>query len=184
MAASPLRLAQSCVGSASAPVAAMTVNETNTSPFNMPDSPLLSLTLLVAASLQGRTNGILARPEMPHDQAKAETSPASHSDGPPQPQRPDQNIRCSRMGPSAMLRRNVLSEARSAEGLTGKARSEHIPSGLPPRADIIDALWHFRFVPKPAVSNRSNAARYSITSSARARSDGGMSSPSALAVLR
>jgi hypothetical protein len=30
---------------------------------------------------------------------------------------------------------------------SGKARSEHIPSGLPPRADIIDALWHFRFVP-------------------------------------
>ena len=30
---------------------------------------------------------------------------------------------------------------------SGKARSEHIPSGLPPRADIVDALWHFRFVP-------------------------------------
>jgi hypothetical protein len=27
-----------------------------------------------------------------------------------------------------------------------KARSEHIPSGLPSRADIVDALWHFRFV--------------------------------------
>jgi hypothetical protein len=31
--------------------------------------------------------------------------------------------------------------------ISGKARSEHIPSGLPPRADIVDALWHFRFVP-------------------------------------
>jgi len=30
---------------------------------------------------------------------------------------------------------------------SGKARSEHIPSGLPPRADIVDALWHFRFAP-------------------------------------
>jgi hypothetical protein len=30
---------------------------------------------------------------------------------------------------------------------SGKARSEHIPSGLHPRADIVDALWHFRFVP-------------------------------------
>jgi hypothetical protein len=30
---------------------------------------------------------------------------------------------------------------------SGKARSEHIPSRLPPRADIVDALWHFRFVP-------------------------------------
>jgi hypothetical protein len=26
---------------------------------------------------------------------------------------------------------------------SGKARSELIPSELPPRADIVDALWHF-----------------------------------------
>jgi hypothetical protein len=31
---------------------------------------------------------------------------------------------------------------------SGKARGEHIPSGLPPRADIVDAFWHFRFVPE------------------------------------
>jgi hypothetical protein len=37
---------------------------------------------------------------------------------------------------------------------------------------------------KAAVSNRSKAAPYSITSSARARSVGGTSMPSALAVLR
>ena len=30
---------------------------------------------------------------------------------------------------------------------SGKARSEHIPSGLLPTADIVDAFWHFRFVP-------------------------------------
>src|SRR5215510_7350657 len=30
---------------------------------------------------------------------------------------------------------------------SGKARGEHIPSGLPPRADIVDALCYFRFVP-------------------------------------
>jgi hypothetical protein len=30
---------------------------------------------------------------------------------------------------------------------SGKARSEHIPSGLPPGADIVDGFWHFRFVP-------------------------------------
>ena len=30
---------------------------------------------------------------------------------------------------------------------SGKARSEHIPSGLHPRAEIVDAPWHFRFVP-------------------------------------
>src|SRR5262245_13361819 len=36
---------------------------------------------------------------------------------------------------------------------SGKARGEHIPSGLPPRADIVDTLWHFRFVPKAVVSS-------------------------------
>jgi hypothetical protein len=41
---------------------------------------------------------------------------------------------------------------------SGKALSEHIPSGLPPRADIVDAFWQVRFVPEAAVSNRSNAA--------------------------
>ena len=30
---------------------------------------------------------------------------------------------------------------------SGKARTEHIPSGLLPKADIVDAFWHFRFVP-------------------------------------
>ena len=30
----------------------------------------------------------------------------------------------------------------------GKAGSEPIPSGLPPKADIVDAFWHFRFVPE------------------------------------
>ena len=34
----------------------------------------------------------------------------------------------------------------------GKARGEHIPSGLPPRADIVDALWHFRKVPKLVIA--------------------------------
>jgi hypothetical protein len=31
----------------------------------------------------------------------------------------------------------------SGWGQKRKARSEHIPSELPPRADIVDALWHF-----------------------------------------
>jgi hypothetical protein len=35
---------------------------------------------------------------------------------------------------------------------SGKARGEHIPSGLPPRADIVDALWHFRKVPKLVIA--------------------------------
>jgi hypothetical protein len=39
---------------------------------------------------------------------------------------------------------------------SGKARCEHIPSGLPPRADIVNALWHFRFVPGGDLSRCSN----------------------------
>jgi hypothetical protein len=31
--------------------------------------------------------------------------------------------------------------------ISGKARSEHIPSGLLPKADIVDAFQHFRLVP-------------------------------------
>src|SRR5262249_41149737 len=43
---------------------------------------------------------------------------------------------------------------------------------------------HSHFVPKAAVSNRSEVAPHSITSSARASSVGGTSRPNALAVLR
>src|SRR5262245_64387271 len=39
---------------------------------------------------------------------------------------------------------------------SGKARSEHIPSGLPPRADIVDALSHFRFVPTSDICTAAN----------------------------
>jgi hypothetical protein len=34
---------------------------------------------------------------------------------------------------------------------SGKARSEHIPSGLPPGADIVDAFWQVRFVQEQTV---------------------------------
>jgi hypothetical protein len=69
---------------------------------------------------------------------------------------------------------------------SGKARCEHIPSGLPPRADIVNALWHFRFVPGGDLSRCSNVREqsYSITSSARTSSVEGMSMPSALAVIK
>src|SRR6478735_3109008 len=56
---------------------------------------------------------------------------------------------------------NTLKACRSPRVKGGKARSEHIPSGLPPKADIVDAFWDFRFVPKSEVT-------YSIVSSARA----------------
>ena len=57
-------------------------------------------------------------------------------------------------------------------------------SALPPKADITAAQTNVRFVPKADVSNRSKAARYSITSSARMSSVGGMVIRSALAVWR
>ena len=47
-------------------------------------------------------------------------------------------------------------------------------SGFAPRADIVAACRHVRFVPTAAVSNRSKAVPYSITSSARAASVGGI----------
>src|SRR4029077_21247369 len=56
--------------------------------------------------------------------------------------------------------------------------SEHIPSGLLPKADIVDAFWHFRFVPIGDIR-----LVYSITSSARAKSAAGTVMPSALAVF-
>ena len=36
--------------------------------------------------------------------------------------------------------------------ISGKARGEHIPSGLLPRADIVDAFRHFRFVPQAVIA--------------------------------
>ena len=57
---------------------------------------------------------------------------------------------------------------------SGKARSEHILSGLPPKADIVDAFWHFRFVPKAAqaggtLDGRSGRMKYDIKALAGSR---------------
>ena len=57
-------------------------------------------------------------------------------------------------------------------------------SGLPLESGRVADMSGRLKSAKAAVSNRSKARRYSITSSARASSDGGTSSPSALAVLR
>src|SRR5262245_27735083 len=50
-------------------------------------------------------------------------------------------------------------------------------SALPPKADIERHDWHVRFVPKAAVSNRSKAGPYSITSSAATSRSSGNSEP-------
>jgi len=55
-------------------------------------------------------------------------------------------------------------------------------AGLALKSDIARRGWHGRKVPIAAVSNRSKPTHYSITSSARARSVGGTSRPSVLAV--
>jgi len=62
--------------------------------------------------------------------------------------------------------------------------ASHMSSGFAPRADIVAACRHVRFVSKPAVSNRSKQRSYSITSSARASSVGGNVMPRTLAVIR
>jgi hypothetical protein len=66
--------------------------------------------------------------------------------------------------------------------LAAKPRNEHMLAGLPPIADIAHRDWHDRKVPEAAVSTRSSAGPYSITSSASASSDGGTVTPSILAV--
>src|SRR5262245_42565673 len=63
---------------------------------------------------------------------------------------------------------------------SGKARSEHIPSGLPPRADIVDALKHFRQEPTCAPQR----ILYSICSSAISRRLNGTSMSSARTAFR
>jgi hypothetical protein len=42
----------------------------------------------------------------------------------------------------------VSSSLHGRSGSSGKAGSEPIPSGLPQKADIVDAFWHFQFVPE------------------------------------
>jgi hypothetical protein len=65
-----------------------------------------------------------------------------------------------------------------------RTQPEHISSALPPLATL-EPTWRIgSFVPKAAVSKRNKTCAYSITSSARASTDVGMSSPSAFAALR
>ena len=65
-----------------------------------------------------------------------------------------------------------------------RTQYEQISSGLPLKADITQYRRHVSKVPKNRLMHRSEQAHHSITSSARASSDGGTVSPSALAVLR
>src|SRR5262249_23494008 len=55
-------------------------------------------------------------------------------------------------------------------------------SALPPKADITENRRHVRYVPSTDSCSAANRL-YSITSSARASSEGGMLRPRALAVL-
>jgi hypothetical protein len=64
-----------------------------------------------------------------------------------------------------------------------KALNEHMSSGFAPRADLLRAGTSAS-CPRAAVSRRSKLHRYSITSSARASSDGGTSRPRIVAVCR
>ena len=65
-----------------------------------------------------------------------------------------------------------------------KALNEHMSSGFAPRADIVAACRHVRFVPEGDLSRCSTNCGYSITSSARAESPGGTSRPSVFAVFK
>ena len=56
-------------------------------------------------------------------------------------------------------------------------------SALPPKADIAERDGNVRFVPQADILRCGKERRYSITSSARASSVGGIVNPSVLAVL-
>ena len=70
--------------------------------------------------------------------------------------------------------------------LDQKQTSAHVRvmSAIPPKADIGTQPRDVRFVPKADILRRGKKRRYSITSSARTSSEGGMVIRTALAVLR
>src|SRR6516165_5747866 len=70
----------------------------------------------------------------------------------------------------------------SALGQKQTSKRLHPMSALPPKADIGTQPRNVRFVPKADICAAANS-RYSITLSARERSEGGTVRPSALAVF-
>src|SRR6516164_4172308 len=74
--------------------------------------------------------------------------------------------------------------AMSALGQKPTSRQVQSMSALPPIADITEDRRHVRFVPKADILRCGKKRRYSITSSARTSSEGGMVIRTALAVLR
>ena len=68
----------------------------------------------------------------------------------------------------------------SALGHKRTCAVQKVMSALPPKADMCSATRHVRFVPIADIA----ANVYSITSSARASSDGGTVMPKVLAVRR
>src|ERR1700751_1358713 len=85
------------------------------------------------------------------------------------------------------FRARTAPPAASAQGRlrvrSDKTHIEHNESAMPHRADLNEACRYFADGPEPDSCSAARMA-YSITSSARARSEGGTSRPSALAVLR
>src|SRR5262249_20647579 len=78
----------------------------------------------------------------------------------------------------------AMTPALSLVGQDRQNSHEHNESAFAPIATVERTLRDVSEVPQPAVSNRSKAGPYSITSSASASSDGGYSRPSDFAVLR
>jgi hypothetical protein len=91
--------------------------------------------------------------------------------------------------PSMKFRARLLSKngARGAMSALGQKQTfavHQLPmSALPPKADIRQRGRYVRFVPEADIG-QAQLAGYSMTSSARASTDGGIVRPSAFAVLR
>src|SRR6516165_7113473 len=83
------------------------------------------------------------------------------------------------------LRRHLQSRVlMSAKGQKRTLQCILVMSALPPKADIGTQSRNVRFVPGADILRCGRDRPHSITSSARARTDGGTARPSALAVLR
>jgi hypothetical protein len=81
------------------------------------------------------------------------------------------DLRLAEWGSGISLHGGNSAPLMSALGQKRTSRSEITMSALPPKADMAQDGGNVRFVPKADVSDRSKAARYSITSSAVASND-------------
>ena len=134
-------------------------------------------------------SGCCARAACGHAMAEPATismkSPVALPSPRPGPRRMGRDyIATNEMGFGDKLHSSNSERPMSALGQKQTSAHVRVMSALPPKADIGTQSRNVRFVPKADILRGGRDWRYSITSSATARSCGGNVSPSAFAVLR